>query len=241
MKICLMVLLLTILTTIQSYAADSLVMIDRNIGLTKLTNKAFLVQSSFACNGRLDCNHLIVLDGRDMVLINTPASDSLTTIMLNLLENKFRRKITKVIVSHFHKDSSGGLRETSKRGITSYGLDLTNNLLRSENKKLDVVFKDSMTISPQSIHLDLFYFGAGHSIDNILIWVPGDKILFGGCLLKSLEAKDKGNIKDADLHAWPETIKKVKARFKDARIVIPGHMAIGDSLLFEQTLRLVKM
>lgn len=237
----LLILLVLFLSGIQLRAADSGVAVDPNIGLKKLTNNVYLVQSSYTCNGKLDCNHLVVFDKSDMVLINTPANDSLTRLMLNLIENKFNRKFTKVIVSHFHDDSSGGLHETANRGIVSYGSDLTNNLLKSENKKLDVVFRDSMKISLQTIQLESYYFGAGHSVDNIVTWIPDEKILFGGCLLKSLEAKDKGNIRDADLRAWPVTAKKVKIRFRDAKIVIPGHLAIGDSSLFDQTLKLVKM
>jgi len=213
--------------------------VDKNIELTKLTNKAWLIQSSYACDGILDCNHLLIIDRNDIVLVNTPASDSLTAVLLNCIEKKFKRKVTKLIVSHFHDDSSGGLAETGKRGIKSYALDKTRDLLKKENKKTDIVFTDSLNIPLQSLNLKLVYFGAGHSVDNIVIWVPDGKILFGGCLLKSLTSSDKGNIKDADLQAWSQTIQKVKDRFGSAKIVIPGHGAIGDCTIFDHTMGIV--
>lgn len=215
--------------------------VDKNIEITKLTDKTYLIQSSYSCNGMLDCNHLLVVDLNDLVLVNTPVTDSMTAVMLDCIEKKFKRKVTKVIVSHFHEDSSGGLLETAKRGITSYGLDKTSNLLVAENKNIDHIFKDSLTISMQTIPLKLYYFGAGHSVDNIVTWMPDEKILFGGCLMKSLNSKDKGNIKDADLQAWPGTVQKVKDRFKDAKVVIPGHLAIGNSSLFDHTIRIALM
>jgi metallo-beta-lactamase class B len=241
MKKGLLFLILLNLTGFKMYAGDSIDRVDKNIEITKLTDKAYLIQSSYGCNGYLDCNHLLIADSKDIVLVNTPAKDSLTSIMLNCIEKKFGKKVTKVIVSHFHDDSSGGLNETGKRGIVSYSSDKTRDLLKPANKNIDIAFKDSLTISLQTIQLKLFYLGAGHSIDNIVTWIPDEKILYGGCLMKSLVSNDKGNIKDADLQAWPVTTQKVKDRFKDANIVIPGHAAIGDSSIFDHTLKIASM
>jgi metallo-beta-lactamase class B len=241
MKKGLLFLILLNLTGLKLFAGDSIDRVDKNIEITKLADKAYLIQSSYSCNGYLDCNHLLIVDSKDIVLVNTPATDSLTLIMLDCIEKKFKKKVTKVIVSHFHDDSSFGLLETSKRGIVSYSSDKTRDLLKSANRNIDIVFKDSMTISLQTIRLELFYLGAGHSIDNIVTWMPSEKILFGGCLMKSLVSQDKGNIKDADLQAWPATAQKVKDRFKDANIVIPGHAAIGDSSIFDHTIKIASM
>ena len=220
---------------------DKMDRFDNNLGITRLTDKSYLIQSSYAVNGQLDCNHLLIVDTKDIVLVNTPANDSLTKILLTCIEQKFKRKVTKVIVSHFHEDSSGGLRQISRSGINSYGLNKTANLLKSKNKYIDITFASFLTIALQTTDVELFYPGAGHSIDNIVIWLPNEKILFGGCLIKSLEAKDKGNIKDADLQAWPISVGLVKDKFKDARIVIPGHGEIGDTSLFEKTIQILKM
>jgi metallo-beta-lactamase class B len=241
MKQVLMFIMLLDLFVHPVFADDSIDRVDTNIEITRLTDKAYLIQSSYSCNGYLDCNHLLIIDKTDIVLVNTPAKDSLTIIMLNCIEKKFKRKVTKVIVSHFHDDSSGGLDEMSKRGIKSYGLDKTRDLVKSENKNIDNVFRDSLKIALQTIQIDMFYFGAGHSIDNIVTWLPSERILFGGCLMKSLKATDKGNIKDADLLAWPVTVQKVKDRFMNAKIVIPGHSSIGDASIFDHTIRIVKM
>ncbi len=239
MRISLIVLVIFFLANLRSEAGDFNVRLDRNIAVTKLTTDVYLVKSSFSGNGQLDCNHLIVLDNKEMLLINTPATDSLTRIMIQCLETRFKRKITKLIVSHFHDDSAGGLHETVRQGIKSYGMNLTNNLLKPAKKKLDIVFSDSMSITLPTIKLNLFYFGPGHSIDNIVTWIPSEKILFGGCLLKSMDTDNIGNIKDADIQSWPVTVQKIKARFREAKIVIPGHLAIGDLSLFDHTLKII--
>jgi len=241
MKKAVLFLVLLNLSVSRLLAGDAIERVDKNIGITRLTVSAYLIQSSYSGNGHLDCNHLLIIDSKDIVLVNTPATDSLTVVMLDCIEKKFKRKVTKVIVSHFHDDSSGGLNTTSKRGITSYGLSKTRDLLKSQNKNIDVVFNDSLKIQLQTTKLCLYYFGAGHSVDNIVTWLPDEKILFGGCLMKSLEATDKGNIKDADLPAWPVTVRKVKERFRDAKIVIPGHSSIGDYSVFDHTIKIAEM
>jgi metallo-beta-lactamase class B len=239
MKQGFVILLVLYFSLFKLIAGDLPERVDKNLEITKLIDRAYLIQSSYSCNGVLDCNHLLIMDNQDIVLVNTPPKDSMTIVLLDCIEKKFKRKVTKVIVSHFHDDSSGGLQVTNRRGIMSYSSDKTRDLLRPENKFIDKVFKDSLTITLQTIQLKLFYFGAGHSVDNIVTWLPDEKILFGGCLLKSLDSKNKGNIKDADQLAWPETVQKVKDSFKGVKIVIPGHLSIGDSSLFDHTLQIV--
>ena len=88
MKNGLMLLLLMTSAGLSLSAKNSFERADKNIGITKLNSKVYLLQSSFACNGHLDCNHLLILDRKDMVLINTPSNDSLTAIMLNCIGKK---------------------------------------------------------------------------------------------------------------------------------------------------------
>ena len=82
------------------------------------------------------------------------------------------------------------------------------------------------------------YFGAGHTTDNVVAWLPKQKILFAGCLVKSLDSTSLGNTKDGDLAAYPVTLRKVQAAYPHAKIVIPGHGDWGGPELIEHTLRL---
>ena len=83
------------------------------------------------------------------------------------------------------------------------------------------------------------YFGAGHTTDNIVVYIPSERILFAGCMCKELDSKGLGNIADADLNEWPKTIQKVLDRYQDAKIVIPGHGQAGDIELLKHTLDLL--
>lgn len=59
---------------------------------------------------------------------------------------------------------------------------------------------------------------------NIVIWLMKDKVLYGGCFVKSTEAPDLGNLADADPAAWPASIRRVRKEFPDPAFVIPGHL-----------------
>jgi len=80
-----------------------------------------------------------------------------------------------------------------------------------------------------------YFLGGGHATDNIVVWLPTENILFGGCMLKDNQATSIGNISDADVTAWPKTLDKVKAKFPSARYVVPGHGDYGGTELIEHT------
>jgi glyoxylase-like metal-dependent hydrolase (beta-lactamase superfamily II) len=72
----------------------------------------------------------------------------------------------------------------------------------------------------------------GHAPDNIVVWFPDQRILFGGCLIKSASADGLGFTGDADLATWPEAVRRVAARYHPT-LVVPGHgpLALGDAPL----------
>ncbi|NQU32865.1 MAG: hypothetical protein HQ521_06490 [Bacteroidetes bacterium] len=53
--------------------------------------------------------------------------------------------------------------------------------------------------------------------------IPDESILFGGCLVKSLNSSTLGNANDAVIDQWPKTIKKVFSNFPNVAVIIPGH------------------
>lgn len=71
------------------------------------------------------------------------------------------------------------------------------------------------------------------------MWFPKEKILYGGCLIKSTEATDLGYIKESDLKAWPATLKKAEQKCKDPKFIIPGHQDWSDLNSIKHTLDLL--
>ena len=65
------------------------------------------------------------------------------------------------------------------------------------------------------------------------------KMLFGGCLIKSLDSTNMGYTGEADMKAWPLTLNKLQQQFPQVNLVIPGHGASGDMSLVSHTMALI--
>jgi metallo-beta-lactamase class B len=78
------------------------------------------------------------------------------------------------------------------------------------------------------------FLGEGHTKDNFVAYVPSDKVLFGGCMIKALDASN-GYLGDANIAAWSAAIQKVKSTFPEIVIVIPGHGKVGGVDLLDYT------
>ena len=136
----------------------------------------------------------------------------------------------------------GGLNEINKQKIISYSNHITAEIAQSKNLTIPVsIFKDSLTIQVDDLAIFCKYFGAGHTIDNIVVWIPYESILFGGCLVKALRWKGLGFTGDADITQWPKTLQSVLAAFPECQMVIPGHGDYGDLSLIHHTLDLLSI
>lgn len=102
----------------------------------------------------------------------------------------------------------------------------------------DLAETDLLYFKFGSEEIEVYYPGESHSPDNLVVYFPERNILFGGCMIKSLESKDLGNVADANLQEWPNSVKKVLDRYRDAKVVIPGHGKWGNIDLMKFTLQL---
>jgi metallo-beta-lactamase class B len=180
--------------------------------------------------GYYPANGAIVVTPNGAVLIDTGWSASYARAILDAWERMKLPPVTQAVATHFHTDRTGGIDELTRRGVPTYGNPLTIGLAQDNGfpvpRPLHDVEKHRVNLGA----VEVFYPGAGHTLDNVVVWVPGDAVLFGGCLVKSTTAPDLGNLDDANVPAWPATMR-VLARTYAPRHVIPGHGTIaGDSL-----------
>ncbi len=79
--------------------------------------------------------------------------------------------------------------------------------------------------------------GAGHTLDNIVTYLPSEKTLFGGCLVKA-KGSGKGNLADADVSAWSGTVSRVRDAFPEVEVIVPGHGECGGLDLLRYTVEM---
>lgn len=183
---------------------------------------------------------MVLYDNNEAVIFDTPVTNEASTELISWVQNTLKCKIIAVIPTHFHVDCLGGLSEFHKNNIPSFAIQKTLNLLKNSKTDLpEVTFSNSKEFVFGNTSVTAEYFGKGHTLDNIVAYFPKEKVLFGGCLLKSLGAK-KGNLNDADTTKWSNTVLNIKNKYPDILFVIPGHGKTGDLKLLDYTINLFK-
>lgn len=188
--------------------------------------------------GNVPCNGMIVFNGTDAIVFDTPADATSSEELLKKLDEMGLR--TKAVVAtHFHADCIAGLNQFQAQNIPSYAntrtivkLDELNSETMPQNG-----FDNDLELELGSQKVYAKYFGEGHTKDNIVGYFPAEKVLFGGCLIKEMDA-EKGNLEDANTDAWSATVSKLKRKYPDIQLVVPGHGATGGPELLDYTIAL---
>lgn len=192
-------------------------------------------------HGRCPANGLLVIDGMEAMLIDLPWTDAQTAQLMDWIRKDLGAVVTKVVPTHWHQDCMGGLAEAHRKNAVSYALDKTAALAKA--RKLPIprhVFTDKRLLKCGDTEVALAYPGPGHTTDNIVAWLPRQKVLFGGCLIKSMNARSLGNTADGDVKAYPTTLHNVRDAYPNAKIVVPGHGPWGGPELIDHTLNLCR-
>jgi len=191
--------------------------------------------------GHTPANGLVLCSGGEALLIDTPWTDDQTARLCDWLAREQGARVTAAIPTHSHEDCIGGLREVHRRGARSYALDKCVFLARDTGKEApQTAFSDAYKLTVGGQTVELRYLGGGHTIDNIVVWIPQQQVLFGGCLIKSADARSLGYTREAELSAWPATLRAVRTRYPDARLIVPGHGDPGGFELLTRTLELLR-
>ncbi len=177
----------------------------------------------------------------EVVLFDTPWDSTQFQPLLDSIFSRHNKPVTMAIVTHYHDDRTAGLNFLKLRGVKTYSSKLTYDLCHENlEPQAEYYFKNDTIFHIGTYSFETFYPGEGHSQDNIVIWFNKAKILYGGCLVKSTENKNLGNIADANLQEWSSTIRKVKTKYPKAKFVIPGHFGWDNNNALKHTLKLLR-
>ena len=216
---------------------------SKNLRIERVAENTFIHTSYLKTEkyGDFPCNGMLVMSDGEAIIYDTPIDDGAANELISWVTDDLKCKITAVVSTHFHTDCLGGLNAFHEKGIPSY----------SSFKTIELATKDSLATIPQngfedSLELNVGnkkiineFLGEGHTTDNIIAYFPTDQVLFGGCLIKEVNA-GKGNLADANTKAWPTTVNKIKSKYREANIIIPGHGKQGGPELLDYTIELFK-
>lgn len=185
--------------------------------------------------GKVACNGMIVVNGDKAIVFDATTKDSTSKVLIQWIRSELKANPVALVATHFHEDCLGGAKAFRAGAIPTYAGNKT--IAMTKEKHLFVPehgFDSSHIFTINGEEVIARYFGGGHTKDNTIGYFAKDAVLFGGCLVKELEA-DKGYLGDADEAAWPATIVRVKQAYPDVKLVIPGHGAIGGKALLDYT------
>ena len=242
------------------------IVLNEHVRIQPIESGVFLVVHDFAGA----CNSLIVqCSPRDFVWVDTPCTDDATRQVHQWLLRTFTDPNIIQINTGFHNDNLGGNGYLLAQGIPCHGSDLTPRLIAERweqtrqmvlpyyaqaGDKVREAFLDQTLVAPNKLYplaqgltlrigaesVEVFFPGASHTADNVVVYFRNKRILFGGCMVKALAARTPGFAGDADMAAWPVSVQKVLDRFPNARLVVPGHGTPGDLALLPHTIQLCR-
>ncbi|QCR24024.1 subclass B1 metallo-beta-lactamase [Pontibacter sp. SGAir0037] len=190
-------------------------------------------------NSKVPANGLLIDTSDGVVIIDTAWDNEQTLQLLSWVKNNLKKPVKMCIVTHAHEDRLGGVEVLHQNNVIVFSTAQTAQIaLEQHNLKIDSTLPLTLVNIGQQ-QLEVFYPGAGHAPDNIVVYLPEQKLLFGGCFVKDATAPNLGNLADADVNNWAGAIEKVQQKFPKAKTVIPGHGAIGNSKLLQHTKKLV--
>jgi glyoxylase-like metal-dependent hydrolase (beta-lactamase superfamily II) len=212
---------------------------------------------------------VVRMSTKDFVLVDTPWDNIGTAALVTWLRERYGDISITAINTHFHWDNLGGNAFLLSQQIPVYGSDLTVELLKTKNddvlrrtlrhlsepehkkyreayennewKPPDHVFPlhDGLMLTIAGNKVEIFHPGPAHTPDNIVVFFPKRRILFGGCMVRSLAATQIGTQSDSDYGKWPASAETLLKKYPAAEIVIPGHGNWGGLDLVRHTIKLL--
>lgn len=218
---------------IVTYTSDTLKIIP--VSQNSFIHVSYLETNDF---GKVACNGLVYINNNEAIVFDTPTNSEVSLELIKWIAEVKKSEITAVVINHFHGDCLGGLVAFHDLAIPSFASHKTISLAQSNHFTIPQIgFDDMMELSVGNEKIINRYFGEAHTRDNIVSYIPSEKIVFGGCMIKSLNAT-KGFTGDANTDEWSNTVQKIKDSYTDLKLIIPGHGKAGDTKLLDYTLAL---
>lgn len=189
---------------------------------------------------RFPSNGLLVRDGDRLLLIDTAWGEAPTAALLDFAADTLGLPVGRAFSTHWHADRLGGAPVLQARGVPFFAHPRTVAAAEANGLPVPEAI-DSLAAGEAAAFgpVDVFYPGPGHTADNTMVWLPAERVLVGGCAVKSAAATGLGYTGDADVAAWPEAVRRAQAQYPDVRWVVPGHGAVGGAGLLAHTLVLL--
>lgn len=215
---------------------------SQQLRITHLTGGLYVYTTYNLYKGSpVPSNSMYLVTDAGVLLIDVPWDTTQFQPLLDSIEHRHHKKPLMCIATHSHADRTAALEFFNKKGIQTFTSTATDSISKiTGEKRAAYLFTKDTVFSIGGYRVETFYPGKGHTPDNITIWFTKDKVLYGGCFIKSTEATDLGNIADASLNEWPASLLRLQKKYPSRKYVIPGHQDWSNKNSVEHTLKLLR-
>lgn len=175
-------------------------------------------------NSRLPAIGMYLLTDTGVILFDTPWDTTQFQPLLDSIQNRHQQKVALCIATHWHSDRTEGLEYYQQQGIRTYTTVLTDSLSNANGKKRAafLISRDT-SFRLGTTSFETYYPGEGHTKDNIVVWFKKERILYGGCLIKGVDAENLGYLGDANVNEYAATLLRVKKKYPNPRFIVVSH------------------
>lgn len=210
--------------------------------ISHLTGKFYVFTTYNIYKGNsIPANGMYLVTDSGVVMFDSPWDTTQFQPLVDSIKVKHNKTVVLCIATHSHKDKTAGLEFLKQRGVKTFTTKQTDEISKIKGeKRAEFLIEKDTVFSVGQYRFQTYYGGPGHTADNIVVWFHKEKVLYGGCLVKSVEAKDLGNLEEAIVKEWPVTIKNIQAKFKNPKFIIPGHQSWASNKSLTHTLHLLQ-
>lgn len=188
--------------------------------------------------GLVPSNGLIVREGDHVVVIDTAWGAAPSRELLAWIDRELQLPVSRLIVTHFHDDRLGGWEVFAERGVRIVASEQTLALAKVKPTPAFDLYRLAPGEKLATGSLEILYPGPAHAPDNVVVWLPSERILAGGCAVRATASAGLGNLSHASVAEWAASIARVQAAYPDTRFVLPGHGEAGGAELLTHTRKL---
>lgn len=213
--------------------------------LSKIADDVWVHTTNYKLPGQspIPVNGLVVADGEDLILVDGAWGELATLSLLQKIKTETGKTPTKMIVTHHRSVRTAGVDAAEWQGLKVFTHPDTPRLAAKAGFPAPdtsvAALKDPKSRTKVG-SLEIAFPGHGHAQDNLIVYIPSAKILYGGSAVRGAGAKSLGNLENADLEKWAESLQWIKATYPDAKVVVPGHGKGANLSLLDATYALIK-
>ncbi len=195
--------------------------------------KGSLVQvgrDCFAMRGHDGPNCGVIVGGDSVLVVGARPTPIMAAHLVALIAEKTDKPIKHVVLTHYHAEHTLGASGYHASDIIAS--DLTRNMIKErgeQDRDCAMARRPKMFVDPDSIHgltwpsltfatamsvglgrreARLMHLGRGHTMGDIVVWVPDADVMYCGDLVAPRGAAYCG---DAHLKDWPATLERFGA------------------------------